>query len=304
MAYPGYNFEHRFLAVRGHRMHYLDEGPVDGEPVVMVHGNPTWSFFFRGLVERLSDRYRTVVPDHIGMGLSATPPESAYTYTLKSRVDDLETLLESRGVVDDITLVVHDWGGSIGLGYALRHPERVKRLVILNTAAFHLPEGKDFPASLKVVRTPLIGSLLVRGGNAFSREAVNKCSVKPLPTGVKQAYLEPYNDWRNRLAVMRFVQDIPLDPKDRAYDLISEIEESIARYRELPVMICWGTQDYIFDTDILDEWVRRLPEAELHRYEQAGHYILEDVGVDVAARIRDFLNRHPLDSSGAGNGGG
>ena len=294
VAYPDYSFENRFLSLRGHRLHYVDEGPVQGEPVVMVHGNPTWSFFFRGMIERLCDRYRAVAPDHLGMGLSSTPPDDAYAYTLSSRVDDLEALLDAREITGDITLVVHDWGGSIGLGYALRHPERIKRLVILNTAAFHLPEGKAFPGSLRVARARGIGPFLVRGLNAFSRAAVDRCAVTPMPHAVRCAYLDPYNSWRNRLAVLRFVQDIPLDPEDRSYDLLTQIDESIRRYREIPVLICWGMRDFIFDPDILDEWTRRLPEAEVLRYEDAGHYLMEDAGKDVSDAVRKFLDRHPL----------
>lgn len=115
MPYPGYTFTNRFFAVDGHRMHYIDEGPPDGEPVVMVHGNPTWSFYFRGLIGDLCPRYRTVVPDHVGMGLSSTPPPNAYPYTLAARIDNLEALLEARNVTRDITLIVHDWGDRLVL---------------------------------------------------------------------------------------------------------------------------------------------------------------------------------------------
>ncbi len=294
MAYPDYTFCSRFLTANGQRMHYLDEGPGSGEPIVMVHGNPTWSFFFRKLVADLSDQYRTVVPDHIGMGLSGVPTDKEYAYTLASRIDDLEALLEARRITSNITLIVHDWGGSIGLGFALRHPERVKRLVILNTAAFHLPEGKAFPPSLRVARAPFIGPFLVRGLNAFVVKAANTCAVTSLPSGVRQGYLDPYNNWRNRRAVLRFVQDIPLDPSDAAYDLATELDESIERYQGLPVLICWGLRDYIFDADILAEWRRRLPDAEVHAFDNAGHYVLEDVGTEVSQLVRSFLERHPL----------
>src|SRR5436305_2156201 len=137
-AHPGRDFDRGGL-----RLHYLDEG--DGEPVVMVHGNPTWSFYYRHLVEALSPSHRVIVPDHIGCGLSDKPDDSRYAYTLASRVDDLEALLEHLGIVKDITLVVHDWGGMIGMVYATRHPKRIRRLVVLNTAGFHLPQAKRFP---------------------------------------------------------------------------------------------------------------------------------------------------------------
>ena len=143
MQFPGYNFAGNYLNIGGNRLHYLDEGPRRGEPVVMLHGNPTWSFFFRTLVTELRDRYRVIVPDHIGMGLSDKPDDTRYDYTLASRVADLTTLLDHLEVTRDLTLVVHDWGGMIGLVYATRHPERIRRLAILNTAAFHLHELRE-----------------------------------------------------------------------------------------------------------------------------------------------------------------
>ena len=159
-------FKRNYLDRNGQQYHYLNEGT--GEPVVMVHGNPSWSFYYRNLVTALSAQYQCIVPDHIGCGLSAKPSDKDYQYTLKSRIDDLEALLESLQIKDNITLVVHDWGGMIGMGYAARHPERIKRLVILNTAAFHIPKAKTFPMALWLCRNTLLGTVLVRGFNAFS----------------------------------------------------------------------------------------------------------------------------------------
>src|SRR5262245_40625611 len=156
-----YPFRSHFLDRSGVRMHYLDEG--SGPPVVMVHGNPTWSFYFRNLVQALRDDYRTVVPDHIGCGLSDKPGDDRYEYTLDRRVADLEALLDSLGLTSNLTLVLHDWGGMIGMAFASRHPERIRRLVILNTAAFLLPAGKRLPRSLWLVRNTPLGPLLVRG---------------------------------------------------------------------------------------------------------------------------------------------
>src|SRR5262249_37712127 len=145
------------------RMHYLDEG--SGEPVVMLHGNPTWSFYYRNLILSLRDSYRCVVPDHLGCGLSDKPSEAAYDYSLKSRIDDLEALLNHLGV-DKITLVLHDWGGMIGMGFAARQPDRIRRLIVSNTAAFHLPHSKRFPWSLKLGRNTRLGSWLILRRNA------------------------------------------------------------------------------------------------------------------------------------------
>ena len=275
------------------RYHFIDEG--HGQPVVMVHGNPTWSFYYRRLIEALSPTYRTIAPDHIGCGLSDKPSDTDYDYTLKSRVDDLEALLDHLGVRDDITLVVHDWGGMIGMAYAARHPDRIARLVILNTAAFHMPSSKRFPWSLWACRNPLIGAPLVRGLGAFHRAASRFCPTRrPLKPETRKAYLEPYDCWQHRIAVLRFVQDIPLRPSDRAYGIVSHVEESLKHFQKTPMMVCWGEKDFIFDDHFLREWERRFPGAEVHRFPDAGHYVLEDAHEEIIPLITDFLERHPL----------
>jgi haloalkane dehalogenase len=287
-----------YLDLQGLRYHYLDEG--GGEPVVMLHGNPTWSFYYRELVRALRGEYRTVVPDHIGCGLSDKPGDDRYDYTLKQRVLDLEALLDHLELRDNLTLVLHDWGGMIGMAYAHRHPERVKRLVVLNTAGFRMPAGKRLPRSLWLFRNTPLGPLLIRGLNAFSRGAARYCARRPLSGAVRAGYLAPYDSWRNRIAVLRFVQDIPLAPGDRSYELVREVEEGLHRFRETPLLLCWGERDFVFDLDFLAEWQRRFPQAEVHRFPEAGHYVLEDAAAEIIPLVRDFLKRHPLPSAECG----
>jgi pimeloyl-ACP methyl ester carboxylesterase len=291
-AEPFYPFASHYLDLGGLRYHYLDEGR--GEPLVMLHGNPTWSFYYRNLVFDLRDRYRTIVPDHIGCGLSDKPDDSRYEYSLRQRVADLEALLDHLELRDNLTLVLHDWGGMIGMAFAHRHPERIKRLVLLNTAAFPMPAGKRLPRSIGWCRNPLVGPLLVRGLNAFSRGAVYYCVRKPLAPEARHGYLAPYDSWRNRIAVLRFVQDIPLSPGDRGFDLVKEVADGLPRFAALPMLICWGEHDFVFDHHFLEEWRRRFPNAEVHRFADAGHYVLEDAGAEILSLIRDFLRRHPL----------
>jgi haloalkane dehalogenase len=291
-----YPFENHYLNLFGLRYHYLDEGR--GEPLVMLHGNPTWSFYYRNLVLGLRDAYRTIVPDHIGCGLSDKPDDSRYEYSLRQRVADLETLLDHLELHGDLTLVLHDWGGMIGLAFAHRHPELIKRLVILNTAAFPMPQGKRLPASLRWCRTPIIGPLLVRGLNGFSRGAIRYCVRKRMSRDVRHGYLAPYDSWRNRIAVLRFVQDIPLAPGDRGFDLVNEVAKGLHQFASVPMLICWGERDFVFDHHFLDEWRRRFPAAEVHRFADAGHYVLEDAGAEILPLICDFLRRHPLAAEG------
>ena len=289
MRIPDYPFASAFATVNGQRLHYLDEGDKQAPPVVMVHGNPTWSLFFRKPVLALRERWRCIVPDHIGMGLSGRPGSDQYGYTLTDRIDDLETLLEQLGIVKDISLLLHDWGGMIGMGYACRQPQRIKALILMNTAAFHLPRGLHLPWQLKLARS-LCGPLLVQGLNAFCRGAIKQCVVrKPLPPAIAHAYLQPYASWSQRLAVLRFIQDIPLHAGDRSYAAVSAIDSGIGQFQALPMLLCWGLRDIVFTADFLNEWRRRFPRAEVHAYEDAGHYLLEDAAEQVVPVIQRFL---------------
>ncbi len=261
----------------------------------MLHGNPSWSFYYRKLVQALYSDHRCIVPDHIGMGLSDKPSNDDYEFTLDRRVDDLAALLEQLNINNNITLVVHDWGGMIGMAYANRYPERIKRLVILNTAAFHLPKDKSVPWQLVLSRIPVVNAFLNQGLNLFCLGAVKYCVTrKPMPEDVGQAYVAPYNSWQNRLAVKKFVEAIPLKPGDIGYDTIDKVERELDQFYSVPMLICWGLKDFVFDKHFLKEWEKRFPEAEIHRFEDAGHYILEDASEDVIPLISDFIKNHPI----------
>ena len=275
-------------------MHYLDEG--SGDPVVMVHGNPSWSFYYRNLVKTLSETHRCVVPDHIGCGLSDKPNDDAYAYTLAQRVDDLTALLDEAGVTERVTLVVHDWGGMIGMAWANRHPERIARLVILNTAAFPMPKNNGLPFTLRLTRTPL-GSLLVRGLNAFSAGAAKLCFERPTSDEIRRAYCAPYDSWANRIATLRFVQDIPLSPADPGYDIVSDVERGLSQFSEIPTLICWGAKDFVFNDAFYARWKEVMPHAEFHYFEDCGHYVLEDAREEIASLTLDFFSRHPLSAT-------
>jgi haloalkane dehalogenase len=285
---------HFFDVGRQVRLHYLDEG--SGEPLVMLHGNPTWSFYWRHLVQALSGSHRCVVPDHVGCGLSDKPSDTSYDYVLERRVRDLEALLDHLGLTQNLTLVLHDWGGMIGLAFATRHPERIKRLVVLNTAGFGLPPGRSLPWQIALVRHLPFFSVPVRGLNAFARGAAYTCSTREggLSDRVRAAYLAPYDSWAHRIAVHRFVQDIPLREGDRSFPVVKEVSDRLEQFRDRPVLICWGGRDFVFDGHFLAEWRKRLPHAEVHTFPDAGHYVLEDAHEEIAPLVRDFLARHPL----------
>lgn len=290
-----YPFLSNYHETKGIKLHYLDEGPKDAPPMVMLHGNPTWSFYYRDLVKEFRKDHRVIVPDHIGMGLSDKPDDSRYSYRLEQRIHDVGLLLDSLGVTRDVTLVMHDWGGMIGMGWATRFRERVKRLVLFNTGAFNLPPGKSFPFTLGIVRNTPLGPFLVRGLNIFARAASYWCATsRPLTPALREAYCSPYDSWDNRIATLRFVEDIPLEPAHPSYQAVKMVEDNLtANFGKTPALICWGAKDFVFDDPFLEQWKRYLPQAEAHRFADAGHYVLEDALERIVPLMRTFLQKHP-----------
>jgi len=282
-----YPWEGELLSRPAGRLHYLDVG--EGEPVLLVHGNPSWSFYWRRLVRDLSSDHRCIVPDHIGMGLSDKPSDAEYRYTLDSRIDDLEALLDELGITSGLTLIAHDWGGMIGLGLSERRRGLVKRMVLMNTAGFALPKGSALPWQLFLVRR-LPFAVPVRGFNAFAKGASYTCVSKPMSKLVRDAYVAPYDSWAHRIAVHRFVQDIPLSPKDPAWNTVHKVSEALPELAQAPTMVVWGRKDFVFDDDFLNEWRRRLPDAEYLIFDEAGHYVLEDEHAVIVPAIRQFMS--------------
>ena len=275
-------------------MSFLDEGPRDGEAIVMLHGNPSWSYYWRHLVLGLRDGYRCIVPDHVGMGLSDRPDDAHYAYTLQSRIDDLDALLKHLGIDGPVTLAVHDWGGAIGFGWALRDPSRVQRLVITNTGAFPLPAAKRFPKRIAMGRDSRLGGWLIRRFNLFARGAARLGTERRLPKDVREAYAGVYDGWNNAISTLRFMQDIPLGEGDAAWPLVKAMQAALPAYADRPAFIGWGLRDFVFDRHFLDGFRAALPNAEVHAFEDANHYVLEDRHEALVPAIRDFLDRNRL----------
>lgn len=285
-----YDFQSNYLRLGENQLHYLDEG--HGSPVVMVHGNPSWSFMYRNLARSLRNQFRVIVPDHIGCGLSDKPDDRHYHYTLENRILDLENLLDHLGIRSEITFVLHDWGGLIGLGYATKYPERISKIVLLNTAAFHVPNGKKLHWSIRFCRTSSIAAFMIRKFNAFAFIASHLgCRQNPMPKTIRKAYISPYDSWSNRIATLRFVQDIPLEPEDTSFDMVSSIQSGLSKLENKPILICWGEKDFVFNLDFLEEWGKIFPSAHVLRLKKAGHYVLEDAFGEIQPQISGFLGR-------------
>lgn len=284
-----YPFEPRFLDVGGASLHYVDEGPRDADPILFVHGNPTWSFLWRKLIASFSARLRCVAPDHIGCGWSDKPED--YPYTLEQHVANLVKLVETLDL-KRITLVVHDWGGAIGMGLATRFPERIARLVVMNTAAF---TGGKAPLRIRVCRTPLFGALAVRGFNAFAAAARLMATEKRggLQGAAAAGMLAPYSNWKERIATLRFVEDIPLAKSHPTWATLEAIERGLTKLADKPMCIVWGLRDWCFTPWYLEQWRARFPEAQVHVAENAGHWISEDEPDQVRAWLEAFFAAHP-----------
>lgn len=272
----------RTIQPHGARYHYLDEG--QGTPLLMVHGNPTWSFYWRRLVRDLPD-YRRVVPDHLGCGLSDKPRD--YRYRLQDHIDNLVSLIDELDL-QRITLFGHDWGGAIGLGAALARPERFARFVMFNTGAFPPP---FFPWRIRICRTPFIGRLAVQGGNLFSRAALRMAVQRPdqLSPIARQGLLAPYDSWHNRIAVYQFVRDIPQSPRHPTWSTLAEIESGLSRFADRPCQLIWGMKDWCFRPSCIDRFLTHWPSANLLRLENAGHWVVEEAHDEIVSCVTQFL---------------
>jgi len=287
-ALAGWPYAQRTTQIEGHTMAYIDEGT--GAPVLLVHGNPTWSFYYRSLLAALPPLgLRAIAPDHIGMGRSDKPAAGDYPHTLSRRVSDLGAFIDGLGLTEPLSLVVHDWGGAIALAWAVDNLDRVDKLVVLNTGAFPLPPDKTLPWTLRAARLPVLGDWAVTRLNAFSLGALALGSGRRwLPAQARAGLLAPYDCPQHRVAVSRFVQDIPLRPRDAAYPVLARVEQRLHLLRNTPTLVCWGMRDPVFDEVVLDHLLSFLPQADVHRFADAGHYVLEDAAdriVPLAARF-------------------
>ncbi len=283
-----YPFASHELDVDGRRMHYLDEG--DGDPsqptLLLVHGNPTWSFHWRRLVLLLRNGYRCVAPDHLGCGLSDLQPRPL---RLADHIDNIVRLIQ-RLDLRRVTLVAQDWGGAIGLGALLEERARFERIVLFNTGAFR---PWFIPWRIRVCRAPLVGRWAVQGANAFSRAALTMTLARKrrLEPAVAEGYLAPYRSWERRAAVYQFVRDIPASAGHPTWHALAAIESRLPELAHMPAALIWGARDWCFTPECLDRFAAAWPHAEVHRLDDVGHWVLEDAADDALQIVEDFLRR-------------
>ncbi|MEE9140989.1 MAG: alpha/beta fold hydrolase [Alphaproteobacteria bacterium] len=268
-------FESRFLAIDGGRLHYIDEGA--GPVLLLLHGNPTWSFLYRDIVRGLCRSFRCVAPDYPGFGLSRPP--GGYRFTPAEHAAVVERLvveLDLKGAI----LMVQDWGGPIGLGVAGRHPARFRGLVIGNTWAWPVNGDPHFEWFSRLMGGPL-GRFAILNFNAF----VNVL----LPAGVRRtklapevmaAYRGPFPDRGSRRPTHVFPREII---QSRAF--LEEVEEGLPRLRHLPALILWGDRDFAFQEKERRRFETLFPDHRTHILRGAGHFIQEDAADEICAEI-------------------
>lgn len=281
-------FAPHYRTVNGMRMHFVDEGR--GEPVVLLHGDPTWGYLYRRFIPALARRRRCIVPDHMGMGKSETPP-APYPYRLRHHVANLEALLLNLDLCD-ITLVVHDWGGPVGLGAAIRHPGRFRRLVLMNTWASAPWPGGPFPRLLEMIRSDR-GERFVLDRNGYLEPALLGTTYHRdrLTSKVLEAYRAPFPTPQSRLALLCWSRDIPVAETDPSCAEMKRIEEGLSLFREIPILLVWGMQDPVLSPRILGWWQTVYPHARARQIEDASHFLQEDAPEQIVGWLEEFLDR-------------
>ena len=283
-----YPFTPNFFDAGGFDIHYIDEG--EGEPVLMLHGDPTWGYLWRKFIPALSARRRVIVPDHMGMGKSDAPAEP-YPYLLRHHIANLESLVLALGL-SDITLVVHDWGGPVGLGFAVRRPDLIKRLVLTNTWAFARWPGAPFPKLVEMIRSPR-GEQFVLEKNGYVARAITGTVNYPekITPEVMSAYLAPFPTPESRRALLCWSRDIPVDEGDHSWDDMAAIEKNLGMFENVPVLIVWGMLDPVLPPNVLDMWKSIYPRAQVCEIPDASHFLQEDAPDSVLKAIEEFLEK-------------
>ncbi len=284
-----YPFASHFLELAPNvRLHYVDEGPKqNGTPTILcVHGNPTWSFYYRSIISRFRGTHRVIAVDHVGCGLSDKPQQ--YPYTLAQHTANLVRLIDELNL-QQVTLVVHDWGGAIGLGAAVERAERFRNLLILNTAAF---PPTYIPRRIAACRIPILGSWAIRYVNAFARAAISMAidRLPRLSNNARDGLLAPYDSPRHRVAIDGFVKDIPMSPKHPTWNVLQQLERNLPKLSALPIHFVWGMRDWCFRPECMERMHLAWPNATRRELKDVGHYVMEEASVEVLEELQRLMD--------------
>ncbi len=275
-----YPFKSNFIELDMGKMHYIDEGK--GAPIVMVHGNPTWSFLYRHIVKGLSKKYRCIAMDHIGFGLSDKPTE--WLYLPEDHAKNLNTLIEKLDL-KDITLIVQDWGGPIGLSYAVNKPENVKRIILMNTWMWSV-KGDPYYEKFSGFMGGAIGRFLIKHLNFFVRVVMKKAmgDKSKLPGSIHQHYFKPLENPAERKGCWTFPKQIIAS--SNWLDILWSQKKKL---KDKKTLILWGMKDIAFREKELNIWRNELTNCNVMEFNNVGHYVQEEKGSELCPIIEDFL---------------
>lgn len=274
-------YQSHFATVAGFRMHYLDEG--NGPVVVLLHGNPTWCFYYRRLIRELQPYFRVIAPDHIGCGLSDHPREAHFRAV--DRIAHLQELLAQLKITK-FSLVMHDWGGPIGTGLAVRMIPSIERLVYFNTT---LTETESLPRVIKTAASPWVGPFFTKYTKRFLKLTTSLGAAKKIPREIRAGYQYPYRKASQRVALWDFVADIPFNNEHPSYSEMMNMAEKLPELRHVPVQIVWGLRDICFHREMLNKVAQHFPQARIREIPDASHLVLEDAPEICCQTIRSFL---------------
>lgn len=274
-------------------MHFVDVGDRAHPPVVLVHGNPTWGYLYRHLIPPLvAAGFRVIVPDHLGFGRSDKPTSPAL-HAVQRHARRFESLLDSLDL-RHATLVLHDWGGPIGLPWGTRHRDRLRGLVILNSFAHRPRAPVPLPLALRLFRTRGLGELFVKRLHAIVRVFLFRAGVtrpERLTRMDRTAYLAPHPDAASRTAILALARQFPAGPDGAVAEFLGRVHEGLAGLAALPVLIAWADRDVVFTQPALDRWREDFPHAELLRLPDSGHFVQEDAYELLLPALLAFLSR-------------
>lgn len=274
-----YPFKQKYFDINGHKLQYIDEG--QGETILFVHGTPSWSFEFRNIIKNLKTNFRCVAFDHIGFGLSDKPEQ--YDYSTQNHSKTLEKfVLEKK--LDNITLVVHDFGGPIGLNFAILHPEKIRNLVILNSWLWSSKDNPDFIKLSKILKSPLL-PFLYRYLN-FSPKFILPKSFgdHKLPARLLKQYTKPFEDKTQRNGALAFAKSLLNDQ-----DWFEELWNKRHTISTKPTLFIWGVKDPVIKPHYLDKFISGFTNSKTIRLETSGHFPQEEQPEIVAKSILDFM---------------
>ena len=276
-----YPFKSNFIDINGHKMHFIDEGTGD-KTVLLIHSGFGWSYFYRKLIRRLSGDCRVIAPDLVGYGLSEKPRD--FDYRIEDHVSCIEQFVEALKL-KNVTLVTHGWGTTFGFGYATQHYGNIRRLVVLDGVTFIVPLVFGF---WLLGRIYLVGFALTRLSNLFLKHFMNK-HAKDLAAETKANYLFPYDSYDNRIAIQKFIQDIPVARWHCSWMTILHIQRRIHFLKQLPVYIVWGRKSKLFGKGVHSKWRKYLPQAKYAKFTNSHFFMLEKPESDAFKYVKDVI---------------